>query len=275
MIEYPYENINLKVYENPVLKGIIKNIDNYYQRNVETCKNKEKMLLDIITEDKTLKQIIYLFDRYNNGYQEQSILATLATTYNIAEDGLVESVNKGLNIHHFDIFCYLIHIFIWRLTHKYNINIEYLDNITKDSIIIKSYKNEIDKDNYIYLLKIIFKHFLNNEVVEVVFMSIPIIEQLLRQLCKLNDIQHINTDKNGVEKVDNLSTILKKLKSKNILSDIFIEWVEIILLNSNQRGGFNYRNKISHGRLINMRPLEASLLVYIILKLLTWNKAIE
>ncbi len=172
----------------------------------------------------------YGLEKYFPGYQYSSFgTKTAVTTYKMAINTIFKLLNIRLS-RHFDIF-----------KKKYNMTESEIWEILKNSWII-------DKSQ-LPLYDIAIKKYFENDFVSFLHISIPQIENSLRELLK-NEGHTITKSNNGQTQLITFHDVLEKLQSENILTHDLAKY--LIYLFTDQTG-LNLRNKLCHGI---MKPSE-------------------
>lgn len=142
----------------------------------------------------------------------------------------------------------------------HKITIKELDKILIDSIVV----DESDKA----ILKIGINNFLEKNYVLFLLISVPRIENILRNILENRNISILGKSKNEGFDFKTLGELLNEDFYKNTFSDDMIFFIKIIL---NDNFGLNLRNKISHGFIEeeDLNEQTASLVFVVLLFLLS------
>ena len=215
---------------------------------------------------------IGIIDKLYIGYDmyiKQNSLASLFTYEQIGTDGRIVNHNRGRNLYIFEILCMSNYNILEYMKKYQKIDISNIKELLNNSYLL----NHIDFTNKDYTIMILtygFEKFFDNDVISAIHILIPQIEYLLRNICKINDIeQHIKFTKYKCEDFYQLGKLIEIIRNSDIyFPKYFLDFIERFLLNSNADGGLNYRNDICHGVPVNYNNKLLSTIIIIILYLI-------
>lgn len=264
MKKYKYEDFNFDCKIEVDLTDICKPYFKYIEERVKHLSEQDNIV--DFTKDYKMLWINEVMEWWYEHRMKGSFIPFTIGSY-ISADGRVISHNHKTMVvtereQMYKFFSYhLLHII-----KKYNLkSIDIMNSLKNNRKIIESKNNEYN----LYMISKSIEYFINQDFIASTYISIPIIESILRDLCRTHDINIIKKEEGKYENFQCLDNIIDLLFKNKILPKDFKLFLKDFLLNE-KNGGSNIRNNLFHGVPINIDDFYqfSGTCIYILIKII-------
>lgn len=225
--------------------------------------------LKIIKNGQIFDYIMNSYDLDNNSCNQASVTNFLFKKLSVSADGRYINTDTENNLDIFILYLYINDYLLSKMIEKNKINKIIVSNILEESYFL-NHKDFSGSDYTKTLIKHGMERYIERDYISALFILLPQIEHILRNICKINDIKHTYSygESQELEFVKSVEKIIKLLITEDIeMNSNFKRFLFMFLFNDTKyiSSGLNYRNDICHGIPTNLNPTISSNVIVILL----------